>query len=84
MTQLAVPRPFGKRHLDDDARLDPVGADPGQTGSHREWRCRLLSGVEPRPQVEQQLMVEAGANLAGKDEVAAVVLTNQQRTEADP
>ena len=44
---------------------------------------RDLERVEPRAQLEQQLRVEAGADLAGEDEVVAVVVADEQRAEAD-
>ena len=42
-----------------------------------------LEHVELPPKVEQQLRVEAGADLAGEDEVLAVEVAHEQRAEAD-
>ena len=43
----------------------------------------ISSRIEARAQVEQQLRVEAGADLAGKHEVLAFVVADEQRAEAD-
>ena len=43
----------------------------------------ISSAIELRAQVEQQLGVEAGADLAGKDEVVALEVADEQRTETD-
>ena len=42
-----------------------------------------LQRVEPRAQLEQQLGVEAGADLSREDQVVAVVVADEQRAEAD-
>ena len=55
----------------------------GRPMALRERRLRDLERVEPRAQVEQQLRVEAGADLAGEDEVVAVEVADEQRAEAD-
>ena len=39
--------------------------------------------VEPRAQIEQELRVEAGADLSGKHEIAAFVVADEQRAETD-
>ena len=42
-----------------------------------------LDRVETLAQIEQQPRVEAGADLAGEDEVVAFVVADQQRAETD-
>ena len=42
-----------------------------------------LERVEPRAQVEQQLGVEAGADLAGEHEIVLFEVADQQRAQAD-
>ena len=71
VAQLAVHRPLDERHLHDDLRPHPVRAHARQPVGLRERRRRDLERVEPRAQVEQELGVEAGADLAGEDEVVA-------------
>ena len=39
--------------------------------------------VEPRSQIQQELCVEAGADLPGKHEIAAFVVADEQRAQAD-
>ena len=55
----------------------------GRPTASRERRRRDLGRVEPRAQIEQQLRVEAGSDLSGEDEVAAVEIADEQRAEAD-
>ncbi len=45
--------------------------------------CRNLDRVEPPAQVEQQLRIEAGADLSREHQVRPVVVADQQRAEAD-
>ena len=45
--------------------------------------CGDFDGVEALSQIQQQLRVEAGADLAGEDEVAAFVVADEQRAEPD-
>jgi hypothetical protein len=42
-----------------------------------------LEGVKALSEIEQQLRVEAGADLAGEHEVVAIVVADEQRPEAD-
>src|SRR3954465_4465760 len=83
MPQLVVHRPFDERHLDDDLRADPVGAEARYPRGFRERRLRDLERIQARAKVEQQPGIEAGADLAGKHEVVALDVPDEQRTEAD-
>ena len=50
-----------------------------------EGRPREISSASSRARsVEQQLRVEAGADLAGEDEVVALEIADEQRAQADP
>src|SRR5207253_4231278 len=42
-----------------------------------------LDSIEPRAQIEQQLRVEAGADLAGEHEFVLLEIPDEQRAEAD-
>src|SRR5262245_20016721 len=81
--ELAVHGPFDERDLDDDLRPDPVGAQARQAAGFRERRTGNLEPVEPRAQIEQELRVEARADFPGEDEVAAVVVADEERAEPD-
>src|SRR5687767_4637050 len=83
MPELAVHGPLDETDLHDDGRSDPVGAETGKALGLRERRLRDFERVEPRAQVEQQLCVETGADLAGKDEVLSFVIADEQGAEAD-
>ena len=83
MAQLAVHGPLDECDLHDDLGPHPVRAQARQSRGLRERRLRDLESVEPGTQVEQQLGVEAGADLAGKDEVVAVEVADKQRAETD-
>ena len=48
-----------------------------------ERRVVLLDALHPGVQIAQRRAVEAGADLAGVDEVGAVVVADQQRAERD-
>src|SRR5262245_3783410 len=84
MPKLAVHGPLGESHLHHDFGTHPMNAQPRKTGAFREWRSLRLETIEPFAQVEQHRRVEAGAELAGKDEVAALEVADQQCAEADP
>ena len=83
MPQLAVHRPLGERDLHDDLRPHPVRAQARQAVGLRERRRRDFELVEPRAQLEQQLGVEARADLAGEHEISPVEVADEQRAEAD-
>ena len=55
----------------------------GRPVALRERRRGDLERVEPRAQVEQQLRVEARADLAGEHEVVALEVADEQRAQAD-
>ena len=83
MPQLVVAGPLDERHLHDDRRPHPVRAQLRQALRDRERRLRDLDRIETLAQIEQQLGVEAGADLSGEHEVVAFVVADQQRAEAD-
>src|SRR5262249_55565398 len=98
MAQLAVHRPLDERHLHDDLRPHPVGADAGQARAAGERRRRNLERVEPRAQIAQQFRVEAGADPSGEHEILTIArrlalrtprvsrrgeIADEQRAEAD-
>src|SRR5689334_24796872 len=82
--QLAVDGPLDERDPHDDFGTDPVRPETGHAGGRGERRLWQCDRVKAPPQVEQEPGVETGADFSGKDEVAAFVITDQQRTETDP
>jgi hypothetical protein len=83
MAQLAVHRPLDERHLHDDLRPHPVSSNARKARSLGEGRCCNLDCVETPPQLEQELGVESGPDLAGEDEVLILEIADEQRAEAD-
>ena len=84
MAQLAVHRPLDEGDLHDDLGPHPVRAQARQADAPCvNGGFGDLERVEPRAQVEQQLGVEARADLAGEDEVVAFEVADEQRAEAD-
>src|SRR3982750_855470 len=81
MAELSVYGPFDESHGDDDFWTHPVRAQPRQPARLRERRFRNLDCVEAAPQIEQQLRVEAGANLTCECELSIVVVAHQQRPQ---
>src|SRR2546422_301340 len=84
MAQLAVHRPLDEGDLDDDLGPRPVRAQARQPFRSGEGRLWDLEAIQPRAQIEQELCVEAGADLAGEHEVVTVEVPDEQRAEADP
>src|SRR6185436_4930000 len=74
MAQLAVRRPFDEGDLDDDLRTHPVRAHARQPDGLGERRLRDLERIEPRAELQQELRVEAGADLPGVDKVVVLAL----------
>ncbi len=83
VAELSVGGPFDERHLHGDLRAHPMGP-LGQAGGPGERRIRDGQRVQPGPQVQQQLRVEAGAHLAGEHQVGAVAVADQQRAQPHP
>src|SRR5687768_18383156 len=83
MPQLPVPGPLDEADFDHDLRTDPVSPQPRQALRPGEHGLRDLELVEARPQTQEQLRIEAGANLSRKDEVVVLVESDQQRAEPD-
>src|SRR5262249_55737839 len=81
MSQLSVHRPLDEPDLHDHLRTNPV-AVTGEALAVRERRLLDGKSIETSSQIEQELRVEAGADLAGEDEVVGVVVTDQQRAES--
>lgn len=81
VVQLPVGRPFAEARLGDQAWLDPVHTGPGQLATVERGTVLLQAG-QRRVQAVQRLLAEAGADLAGVDElVTGVVVAQQQRAE---
>src|SRR5436190_23511425 len=77
MAQLSVDCPLNESNLHYNLRLNPVSAQSWQSFRAGERRFFNLQFVESRPQAQQQFSVKAGADLSGKDKIAAVVITDQ-------
>ena|ERR1043165_6240306 len=69
VTKLVVFRPLNEADLHDDLRAHPVRAQAREADGFGEWRLLDLQCVELAAQVEEQFVVEAGADLAGENEV---------------
>src|SRR5215510_1572289 len=85
VAEAAVVGPLGEGDLGDEVGGDPVarGAGPGARRLGRERRCRALEGIEPGAEVDEGRVRVARADLAGVGEPAAVVVADEERTEAD-
>src|SRR6185369_14994379 len=83
MAKLAVFGPLNETNLHFNFRTHPVRAHARQTDSFRERRLGYFHVIQARAQIEQEFGIEAGADLSGEDEVVALVMSNQQRTESD-
>src|SRR5688572_28536836 len=82
MAKLAMHRPFDERHLDYDLRSHPMRAHAWKTLGLGERRLRDLDGVQSRAQLEQQLCIEARADLSSEDELALLEVADQQRPQS--
>ena len=69
--------------LHDDLGAHPMARDAGRPLPVVNGGFVDLERVEPRSQIQQQLRVEAGADLSGEHEIVAVVVADEQRAEAD-
>ena len=69
MTKLVVLGPLDEADLDDDLRTDPVSAQTRQTDRFGKGRLRYFERVELLAELKQQLSIEAGADLAGENEL---------------
>src|SRR6185369_345866 len=83
MAKLAVHGPFDKPDLHLDFRPHPVCAHTRQTNSTRERWFLDLQLVELRTQIQQQLRIESGSNLSGKNEIVIFEVTNKKRAQTD-
>src|SRR5215216_6464871 len=83
MPQLAVDRPFNEGDLYDDLGTDPMRAYARQPDAPSERRLRDLEHIQPCAQLQQQLVVETGADFSGEDEVVGLEVADEQRAEAN-
>ena len=83
MTKLVVFGPLNEADLDDDLRADPVSAYAREADGFGEGRLLDLDAIELGAQVVQEFRIKAGADLAGENEIIAVVVANQQGAQAD-
>src|SRR5882762_4530471 len=83
MAELAVHRPLDEGDVHDDLGAHPMRAEARQPFGPGEWRRRDFQVIKPRPEIEQHLRVETGADLPGKDEIVAVEVAEQQGAKAD-
>src|SRR5262245_42720796 len=84
MAKLAVRRPLDEGDLHDDLGTYPVRSNERQADSFGERRFRNLESVEPGAEIQQQLRIEACADLPGKNEVVPLEVAYKQRPQADP
>src|SRR5437867_1854925 len=84
MAKLAVNGPLDERDLHDKLGTYPVRADARQADGFGERRLRDFKAPEPLAEVQQQLRVEAGADLPGEHEVVSLEVADEQRAEPDP
>src|SRR5687767_14467673 len=84
MPKLAVYRPFHERDRNDDFGSYPVHVEPRQTDRFGEGRLGALESGKTLAEIEQELRVEASADLTGEDEVVSLEVANEQSAEAEP
>src|SRR5215470_309830 len=83
MTDPSIARPFGKAHLGDESRLDPVMSAPAWRAA-RERRGRTRDRPELGADRLERALVESGAHLGDVDELGPVVQSQMQGTEVRP
>src|SRR6185503_8381101 len=69
VTKLVVVGPLDEADLDDYLWLDPMGAQAREADGFGERRLFDFDLIELASQVEEQVSIKAGADLAGEDEV---------------
>src|SRR5437879_13624126 len=74
--------PLDERDLHYDLGPHPMGADARQAGRFCEGAARNLESVEALAEVEEQLGVEARADLPRENEIVALEVAKQDRAEA--
>ena len=82
MAHLAVRRTLHEGDLHHNLRPDPK-AFAGKVCSNRKRWLRQQQRVKAAAQVREQLAVEAGTDTARVNEIVAVVVADEERTEAD-
>ncbi|GAO05602.1 hypothetical protein PSR1_04516 [Anaeromyxobacter sp. PSR-1] len=82
MAHLPVAGPLGERDLGDQLRPDPV-RDPAERAgrARRERRVGALQAIQARAQRARRRLREAGADLPGEAQRAALVEAHQQRPD---
>src|SRR5438128_6168687 len=81
MPELAVHGPLDEGDLHDNLGTHPMRAQARQSFASGERRLLDLETIEPRAQVEQQLRVEPGADLAGEDEIVLIEVADEERAQ---
>src|SRR5260370_16019118 len=84
MAELSVHGPFAKGDLYDDLGTHTMRAQARQPLGFGEGRLCDLERVQLPAEIEEQLRVEAGADLPGKHKVIALEVTDEQGAQADP
>ena len=69
VAQFAVASPLNEADLHDDLWLHPVGAQTRQANGFGERWFRYFDLIELGAEIEEHFRVEAGADLAGEDEI---------------
>ena len=75
--------PLDKPDLNFDARFHPVRTQARQSDGFREWGLWYFQLVQLCTQVEQQLSIESGPDLSGKNEIIVFKITHEQRAQPD-
>src|SRR5262245_3527699 len=83
MPQLTVHRPLDESHLHHDLRMYPVRTKLRQALGSGERRLWDLDRIESLSEIQEQLRIEAGADLSREHEVVSVVIANEQGTQTD-
>jgi hypothetical protein len=83
MSNLAVVGPLGEGDLGDELRLHPVRVFAKPPGRRRRERalCRFEL-VQRRSELARAFCREAGPDLAGEDQIVAVVVADEQRADS--
>src|SRR6266540_6393128 len=83
MAEPSIRGPLRKPNLADQTRLHPVHVLAREAAPRKQGPV-LLEGGELSAQRGEELVVEPGSDLPRVDQVAPLVVADQQRTEALP
>ena len=81
MSQLAMRGPLDEGDLYNNFRLYPMRPKARQSFSFCEGRFLHFELIQPRPKLEQQLRIKAGADFSSEDEIFLIIVPDKQCAE---